>query len=244
MEKCLPNKNFIKQPKDKEKEMKRKWFTLIELLVVIGIIMILASMLLPTLGRARETAKRTSCGSQLRQLGQIFIMYANDSNGFLVRGHRDLANYDNYQKMAVAGTESFRNYSFWAPKTIGYKIDNKMLFCPSDKVYTVENPGIPTGANPGPVFISYSIRGITPNLADPASIRTANFGGPTRLGTKNAAFIADRACGSAQHSHIRNYNVVFSDGGVRNYLDNGLTVRNLGLIYKRSDIWKLFDETK
>lgn len=224
--------------------MRKKPFTLIELLVVISIIMILASLLLPTLGRARDTAKRISCASQLRQMGQTFIMYANDSNGFLVRGHKALANYCNYFKMATAGTESYKNYSFWAPKTLGYKIDNKMLFCPSDKVYTVDNPGIPTGSNPGPVFIGYTIRGITAKASDPVDIRDGNFGGPTRLGTINGAFIADRFVGTSQHSHNRSYNVVFSDGGVRNHLDNGLTVRTLGMAYKRNDIWKLLDETK
>jgi prepilin-type N-terminal cleavage/methylation domain-containing protein/prepilin-type processing-associated H-X9-DG protein len=56
-------------------------FTLIELLVVVAVIVVLVSILLPSLGAARARARQVVCGSNLRQLGQALHMYAGEFNG-------------------------------------------------------------------------------------------------------------------------------------------------------------------
>src|SRR5712691_3291560 len=56
----------------------RRGFTLVELLVVIAILALLAAMLFPVLAQAREAARRSTCLSNLRQLGVAFMMYAGD----------------------------------------------------------------------------------------------------------------------------------------------------------------------
>lgn len=68
---------------NRARERSRPGFTLIELLVVIAIIVILAAILFPVFARAREAARKASCASNLKQLGNACLMYAQDYDQML-----------------------------------------------------------------------------------------------------------------------------------------------------------------
>lgn len=80
--------------KKRLKNDRRAGFTLIELLVVIAIIAILASILFPVFARARENARKSSCQSNLKQLGLGFAQYVQDNDGIYPTAIYDASNGD------------------------------------------------------------------------------------------------------------------------------------------------------
>ena len=97
----------------------RRGFTLIELLVVIAIIAILASILFPVFGRARENARRSSCSSNIKQIGLGLKQYIQDYD-------------DRYPLMIqnVGGTPS--DATGWAIMVQPYLRSSQIFQCPSE----------------------------------------------------------------------------------------------------------------
>jgi len=127
-------------------------FTLIELLVVISIIAILAAILFPVFGRARENARRSSCQSNLKQIGLGALQYMQDNDEKIFSSF-----------YGTAGNSNSSNYK-WMDAIFPYLKSEQIFTCPSDSASNRQyifhaKSEANTGALAGKNYGSYGLNG-------------------------------------------------------------------------------------
>ncbi len=130
-------------------------FTLIELLTVIAIIGILAAILIPVVGAVRESARASTCLSNLRQIGQGILLYAEDHDGRAPPARN--VSEDGTGGSAPGGPNSHMTFHWTIWTYVGYSVEEYSLGASSNHQRVnsdVENIfHCPTTRTRGPIYV-------------------------------------------------------------------------------------------
>lgn len=161
----------------------RKAFTFIELIVTLAIIMLLAALIMPVFARTRESARRTNCASNLKQLGAALQLYALDYNGKLPPQPRS---------------------SEWMGQLMPYCKNNGIFSCPSESTETKREFG---------VYPNAPASWLDPSEAAPVGAQRGNASSyQYRGGLMNDAAGDEPLARDWDPWHLNSVNVLFLDG--------------------------------
>ncbi len=195
---------------------RRPGFTLVELLVVIGIIALLIGLLLPGLTRARESASRVACLSNLRQVHQSFMLYGLANRDQVPLGYRASTGSKQFNSMVYSTTGQFTLFGWLYNANL--IAQPRAFYCPAEndpreQFNTAANPWIVSPAVPPTtnIYAGYGCRpeAALPDSPDPLTImpRLSRF--------QNKAIFADLVSVSQRVDtrHVSGINVLFGNGG-------------------------------
>src|SRR5687768_12830191 len=214
-------------------------FTLVELLVVIGIVAVLVGILLPVMGKARESARWTACLSNLRQIHATFYMYALENRDQVPMGYRRVNPTQQpakgFNSMVYSGTTG-KYCLFGILYMNGRMREPEVFFCPSNldpqsNLQSETNPWPPGPDGPSPTVNSFAGYGCRPEveLADEFHIYGNLVGNPPvkapvpKLNDfKFKAIFADLTATPARVNlrHKAGVNALYGDGSA-SWVDRG-----------------------
>ncbi len=130
----------------------QKAFTLLEMLIVVAIVAMLAAIVFPVFSRARENARRSTCQSNLKQIGLAFQQYVSDSDGMIAP--------------KTLGSNTPKQVS-WPSMIVPYTKSTQVFVCPSQTTndfWTAPNPrfiDVNAGSTKKPRYCGYSHGDVT-----------------------------------------------------------------------------------
>lgn len=225
-------------------------FSLVELLVVIGVIALLLGILMPTLSRARESARRTACLSNLRQVHQFIHLYALDYDDRVPIGYRTRKQFNS---MIYSGTGG-GFVLFGRLREAGHMPEPQVFYCPTESdprsMFDSEINPWPPGPEGDPAVNVACGYGFRPEVAIPDD--PAQWSGvlPKLNDFKSKAILADLTATPQRVDtrHRVGVNVLYGNGSAiwvpREVFNEPLmlsTAISPASDAQQEEIWRLFD---